>query len=126
MNFFTKLFKKKPVVKIPPMPSWETIVEMMYDKQLDSFVDEVIEAVYSIDKSKRYVILKNKKGFFTYQLEIIYQYDANEWMYICSQDNALPAMWEPYFGSKGKSVFDSIDELKSNLKNEPEYIRYFL
>ena len=24
MNFLTKLFKKKPVVEIPPMPSWET------------------------------------------------------------------------------------------------------
>jgi len=32
MNFFTKLFKKKAVVEIPPMPSWETVVEMMYDK----------------------------------------------------------------------------------------------
>ena len=31
MNFLTKLFKKKPVVEIPPTPSWETVVEMMYD-----------------------------------------------------------------------------------------------
>lgn len=33
MNFFTKLFKKKAVVEIPPMPSWETVVEMMYDRR---------------------------------------------------------------------------------------------
>ena len=37
MNFLTKLFKKKPVVEIPPRPSWETVVEMMYDKYLDAF-----------------------------------------------------------------------------------------
>lgn len=37
MNFLTKLFKKKLVVEIPPMHSWETVVEMMYDKYLDAF-----------------------------------------------------------------------------------------
>ena len=47
MNFFTKLFKKKAVVEIPPMPSWETVVEMMYDKHLDTFSDEVVKVVYS-------------------------------------------------------------------------------
>ena len=30
MNFFTKLFKKKLKEETPPMPSWETVVEMMY------------------------------------------------------------------------------------------------
>jgi len=29
MIFFTKLFKKKLKEEIPPMPSWETVVEMM-------------------------------------------------------------------------------------------------
>ena len=47
MNFFTKLFKKKPVVEIPPRPSWETVVEMMYDKHLDAFSDEVVKVIYS-------------------------------------------------------------------------------
>jgi hypothetical protein len=45
MNFFTKLFKKKAVVEIPPMPSWETVVEMMYDKHLDAF--SIREAISS-------------------------------------------------------------------------------
>ena len=31
---------------IPPMPSWETIVEMMKDKGLDAFSDEVIEVLF--------------------------------------------------------------------------------
>ena len=28
MNFLTKLFKKKPVVEIPPRPSWKTVVDL--------------------------------------------------------------------------------------------------
>ena len=63
MNFFTKLFKKKAVVEIPPMPSWETVVEMMYDKHLDAFSDEVVKVIYSKDRSMRYVVLKDEKDF---------------------------------------------------------------
>ena len=107
------------------MPSWETVIEMMYDRHLDAFTDEVMEVIYSIDKSMRYVILKDEKGFFTYQLEVIYQYDSDEWAYISSHDNALPAMWEPFRGVEGKSLFDNIDELKKELQAEPEYKRYF-
>ena len=96
MNFLTKLFKKKTVVEIPPRPSWETVVEMMYDKHLDAFSNEVVKVIYSKDRSMRYVVLKDEKGFITYQLEAIYQYDEDEWKYICSRNNVLPAMWEPY------------------------------
>ena len=105
MNFLTKLFKKKVVVEIPPMPSWETVVEMMYDKHLDAFSDEVVKVIYSKDRSMRYVVLKDEKDFFTYQLEAIYQYDEDEWKYICSYDNSLPAMWGPFRGIVGKSFF---------------------
>ena len=125
MNFFTKLFKKKPVVEIPPRPSWETVVEMMYDKDLDAFSDEVVKVIYSKDHSMRYVVLKDEKEFFTYQLEAIYQYDEDEWKYICLHDNALPAMWEPFRGIVGKSLFVNMDELLKELNAEPEYKSYF-
>ena len=125
MNFLTKLFKKKPVVEMPPRPPWETVVEMLQDKHLDAFSDEVVKVIYSKDRSMRYVVLKNEKGFFTYQLEAIYQYDEDEWKYIYSYDNALPAMWEPFRGTVGKSVFENIGELLNELKAEPEYKQYF-
>ena len=73
----------------------------------------------------RYVVLKDEKGFFTYQLEAIYQYDEDEWKYICSHDNALPAMWEPFRGIAGKSFFENMDELLKELNAEPEYKSYF-
>ena len=28
MNFFDRLFKRKSKAPIPPMPSWETVIEM--------------------------------------------------------------------------------------------------
>ena len=103
----------------------ETVVEIMCDKHLDAFSDEVVKVIYSKDRSMRYVVLKDEKNFFTYQPEAIYQYDEDEWKYICSHDNALPAMWEPFRGIVGKSVFESMDELLKELKTESEYKSYF-
>ena len=51
------------MVEIPPMPSWGTVVEMMYDKHLDAFSDEVVKVIYSKDLSMRYVVLKDEKDF---------------------------------------------------------------
>ena len=125
MSFLTKLFKKKSKEEPPTMPSLETVVEMMYGKHLDAFSDEVVKVIYSKDRSMRYVVLKDEKDFFTYQLEAIYQYDEDEWKYICSHDNALPAMWEQFRGIICKSVFENVDELLKELKAEPEYKSYF-
>ena len=125
MNIFNWLFRKKPNRDIPPMPSWQSIVEMMRDKHLDTFADEVVDVIYSKDRSMRYVILKDENGLFTYQLEAIHQYDEDEWQYICSHDNALPAMWEPFIGIPGKSFFENTNELLKELKAEPGYKQYF-
>ena len=125
MNFFANLFKKKPNTAIPPMPSWETVIELMYNKHLDSFSDEVVEVIYSKDRSMRYVILEENNGLFTYQLEAIYQFNGDDWRYICSNDNALPAMWEPFRGIVGKSFFESVEELRKEMQNEPEFKQYF-
>ena len=125
MNIFNWLFRKKLNRDIPPMPSWESIVEMMRDKHLDAFADEVVDVIYSEDCSMRYVIFKDENGLFTYQLEAIYQYDEDEWKYICSHDDALPAMWEPFRGIVGKSVFENTKDLLKELKSEPEYKQYF-
>lgn len=125
MNLSHWIFRRKTKKDIPPIPSWNAIVDMMHDKHLDAFADEVVEVFYSKDSSMRYVVLKDEKGFFTYQLEAIYQYDEDEWKYICSNDNALPAMWESFRGKVGRSVFENTDELLKELKAEPEYKRYF-
>lgn len=125
MNFFKKLFHKKASTDTPPIPSWNEIVDIMYDKQLDTFSDEVVKAVYSKNKSMRYVILKSKSGFFTYQLEKIYQFDEDEWKYIFSKNNVLSAVWQPFTEISGKSFFENEEKLLKEIKNEPEYKQYF-
>lgn len=72
----------------------------------------------------RYVVLKDPKGYLTYQLEAIYQFNDEEWQYI-RNNNALPAMWEPYLGHLSNSIFDTEKNLMKNLKSEPEYKQYF-
>lgn len=125
MNFFKRLFQKEKPKEFPAIPPWVEIVKMMYDKSLDAFVDEVVRVVYSADNTMRYVVLKDEKGLFTYQLEAIYQFDADEWKYICSNNVALPAMWEPFRGIVGKSFFENEEELLKEMKEEPEYKQYF-
>lgn len=108
------------------MPPWAEIVEMMYDKQLDVFADEVVRVVYSADKTMRYVVLKNERGLFTYRLETICQYDEDEWKYICSHNDALPAIWvEPIDAATSISFFEREEELLREMKEEPEYKQYF-
>ena len=129
MKLLKKLFNKNRQLEIEPvpsMPSWDTIVELLYDKNLDSFCDEVINVLYSKDNSMRYVVLKDEKDIFTYQLEAIYQFDEDEWKYICSNDDALPAMWEPYLGIGGSSLFANEEDLMNDLKSQPEYKQYFI
>lgn len=133
MKWLKKVFNKNIDKEIKseakhvyPMPSWEKIVELLYDKYLDAFCDEIINVFYSKDKSMRYVVLKDENGIFSYQLEAIYQFDEDEWKYTCSKDNTLPAMWEPYSGVCGSSLFANVEDLMKELKSQPEYKRYFI
>ena len=116
-RLFRKFRKEKRIV--PPMPEWNEIVEMLYDKNLD-FLDSTVEKViYSKDKSKRYVVLKSDKGFFTYRLEKIYQLDEEEWSYRCSFD-LTPAFWQDV-DNGSKSIFSTLEDALNELKQEAEY-----
>ncbi len=106
------------------MPEWEEIVKRMYDKGLNSFVDEVVEAIYSNDKTMRYVILKKENGCFTYTLEVMLRFDDEDWKYISAQEDALPAMWGSHHGLS--SIFDTKEHAIKELMAEPEYKLYFV
>ena len=116
-RLFRKFRKEKRIV--PPMPEWNEIVEMLYDKNLD-FLDSTVEKViYSKDKSKRYVVLKSDKGLFTYRLEKIYQFDEEEWSYRCSFD-LTPAFWQDV-DNGSKSIFSNLEDALKELEQEAEY-----
>ncbi len=125
MKIIECIFRKRIKPDIPPMPSWEEIIEKMYDRQLDSYADEVVKVIYSKDRSMRYVVLKVKRDLLIYQLEAIYKFDREEWENFRLYDNALPAMWEPLEGNTSISFFESMDELLVGMKEEPEYKQRF-
>ena len=98
--------------------------EIIFDDEIrldTGWVDFISSTTGISSKSKEY----RRKGFYTYQLEAIYPYDPQEWQYIGSDKNALPAMWEPLHAMTGKSIFQSEEELLNEMKTEPEYQHYF-
>ena len=126
MGLFKRLFcKNKKIKSVPMLPTWEEIVELMYNKGLDHFVDEVVLVLYSKDKSKRYVLLKRQDGFYTYTCEQIYVYDAEEWQYVYENERTLPAMWAVIVGGSN-SIFERLDDALNELKNESEFKTYFI
>ena len=125
MSLFGRIFRRKAKQTLPPMPSRDEIVEMMQDRGLDAFSKEVVDVLYSKDRSMRYVILKGDNRLLTYQLQTIYQYDAEEWNRFFSDSDAPPAIWEPCAGTIGMSVFENVEELRKELKTEVAYKLYF-
>ena len=116
-KLFRKLIKEKRVV--PKMPEWNEIVEMLYDKNLDCFDDEVVKVIYSKDKAMRYIVLKSDTDFFSYRLEKIYQLDEEEWSYRCSFD-FTPAFWQDV-DNGSKSIFSTLEDALKELEQEAEY-----
>ena len=116
-KFFSKFIKEKQVVH--QMPEWNEIVKMLYDKNLDCFDDEVVRVIYSKDKAMRYIVLKSDKGFFSYRLEKIYQFDEEEWGYRCSFD-LTPAFWQDV-DNGSKSIFSNLEDALKELEQEAEY-----
>ncbi len=125
IRWVTFFLKKKRNKKIPPMPSREEFVDIMYDKQLLTDRAEILRVIYSTNREFRYIIYKSKKALLYYELERLSRPDEFEWELICKEENALPGYWEPA-GSDFKSFFNDIDELMKDLKSEPEYKLYFI
>ena len=124
MRLFHHMLQKKS--KQPPLPSLEEIVEALYDQDLDGFAHEVVEVLYSKDRSKRYIILKSKSGFYTYLLEGVCTWDKDEWANLSSHENVASGWWEESLHrDTQKSYFGSLEELKAELYAEFDYQQHF-
>lgn len=130
MKFLKKLFNKEEnrendIKQIPPIPAWQEIVEIMFDKQLGCMCDELVRVIYSKDRSQRYVVVKNEKGIYTYFLEQICPFDEDEWEYIYENESTLPAMWAicPY--GRGGGLFANEQEVMRDLQATAEYKKFF-
>ena len=122
------LFGKKKVPTVPPMPSWEEVVEQLHDKGLDWFAKEVVEVLYSRDGAMRYVILRRDNGVLSYVLQKICMEDPEEWERLHSIGLLHPVKagrWENVSPSDGSSFFNSFEEMLEELQREWTYETYF-
>ena len=98
---------------------------MMYDKGLSTFCDEIAEVIYNRDRTKRFVVLKSINGYYKYAYEELYAFDEEEWMYIGTQPDALPAMWMAPNSWQGTSLYFNYDDTLKEIRVTPEYRTYF-
>ena len=111
---------------LSPMSPMEEIVEIMYDKQLNYIEGiEVVNVVYSKDKSKRFVIIRNDKGFYKFEYQEICLFDEQEWNYICHSEDALPAYWSAIDNLNSYSFYGSEDDAIKVLLQDVKYRQYF-
>ena len=127
MNFFSKFFNRKEKhTNLPVIPPFSEIVEMMFDKNLSFSEDlQVIKVIYNEEKTKRFILLKSVNGYFKYTYEELCVFDEEEWTYICNQENAVPAWWNPKDRSFAYSFFGTEEEALTMLMQEGEYKQYF-
>ena len=126
MSLFSKICRKKELKKVS-LPSWEQTVEIMHNKNLSCFDAEILQVVYTKDKSKRAIIIKDTKGLYGYITEELFPFDEDEWQFVSQNENALPGMWTaPVTGLYGDSVFATQDDAVKELMCNPWYKYYFL
>lgn len=127
MSLFSKLFnKRKKNATIPPIPPLSEIVEMMYDKNLTFSENlQLVKVIYNEEKTKRFILLKSVNGYFKYTYEELCVFDEEEWTYICNQENAVPAWWNPRDRLFAYSFFGTEEEALTMLMQEGEYKQYF-
>ncbi len=126
MNLFSKLLNRKEKRTNVPIIPFSEIVEMMFDKNLSFSEDlQVIRVIYNEEKTKRFILLKSVNGYYKYTYEELCVFDEEEWIYICNQENAVPAWWNPKNRSFAYSFFGTEEEALTMLMQEGEYKQYF-
>ena len=123
MSLFDKLcrgFRNKK----QSLPSREETIRRMYKEKPDESDGNVTEFIYSADRTMRYA-LSERDNCYTYELWKIEFLDEEEWLYISSHPDSLPAYWTPARRTDGISFFHSKELMLSEIKSEYEYKTYF-
>lgn len=117
----SKFSFKKATAPVPPKPSWQETVELMYDKSLSGFTDEIIKVIYSSNKEKRVIFFKSENGFYYYSIENLVEIDDDEWAYFAKGPGDLPATWMTPIQSSDRSIFGTEQEAWNDFILSPEY-----
>jgi len=100
----------------------DEIVSWLYENQLNSSDTEADEVLYSRDKTRKFVISKNDKGYYTIKYEVVHFRDEEE----NGAYMEIPGWWEGEPCVIDHSFFGTLDEALAEIKLTPEYYMYFI
>ncbi|MBR5768802.1 MAG: hypothetical protein IKX98_01705 [Clostridia bacterium] len=120
----SRFHKKEKAV--PPRPSWEETVDIMYNKSINGYTDDVaIKVIYSANRERRFIIFKRKDNLYYYLYEYLDPLDDLEWSWASAAPDPLPAIWASSQGIPDRSIFGTEQEAWNDLITTPEYHAYF-
>ncbi len=124
MNLLNSIFKK---IKrsAPPIPPFEDIVKMMYDKDLPTSKKyKIVKVIYNKQNTKRFILLEGER-YYKYLYQELCLCNQNEWEYVYHHGVTCPAYWEPC-SILSNSFFHSREQAMAELQQEPIYKRFFV
>ena len=107
------------------LPTLTEAASVMSDRGLDFSPDEVIDVLYSGDRTKRFVILKASNGCFKYVYGELRLFDRDELAYFSDQPDAVPGYWAISGCIGGASFYPDLESVMNELCCTPEFKLYF-
>lgn len=123
MSIFSKIFSRTKE-NAAPKSQWEQLVEAMHDQQLDCF-DGVVEAIYSKDNSRRFVICQGGDGLYRYEYQELRLYTKEEKEFFALMGKDGDACWTIDCTSDDCPGWPTREDARRQLEKEPEYKKYF-
>ncbi len=123
MSLFDLLRRNLKKADAPKSP-WELTIESMLDKDLDCF-DGVVEALYSKDSTRRYVILQGENGRYRYEYQELRPYTKEEREFFAAAGRPAEAYWTIDCTRDDVSGWPTQEDAMRYLREEKEYKKYF-
>lgn len=123
MSIFEKYFSRRRAEDAPKSP-WEQTIEDMLDKDLDCF-DGVVEALYSKDNTRRFVILQGEDGRFRYEYQELRPYTKEEREFFAQAGRPADAYWSIDCTRSECLGWPTREDAQREMQNEKEYKKFF-
>ncbi len=123
MSIFEKFFSRRRAESAPLSP-WEQTIEDMREQDLDCF-DGVVEAVYSKDSSRRFVIVQGPDGRYRYEYQELRSYTQEEREFFAQAGRPAEAFWTIDCTKSERPGWPAAEDARREMQNEKEYKKYF-
>lgn len=123
MSFLDKFFARRRAEGAPKAP-WELTIESMIDKDLDCF-EGVVEALYSKDNTRRYVILQGADGLYRYEYQELRPYSKEEREFFAQMGRDAEAYWTIDCTRDDQPGWPTREDVQRQMEKETVYKKHF-